>query len=167
MRMIVRFVGAVALASLLFAFICRAQKQQNPSPRIQSAQTVYFRNLTGSDAVGKNAAAELKKWGKYRLVADPKEADLILVLTADSTQIGKLVVPVTEQADPISDNEQNSETSVPAAKPSPSRYAYLTVIDRRTGETLWNDKHLWGGLLTGFNSAGERLIKELENQEKK
>jgi hypothetical protein len=49
-------------------------------------------------------------------------------------------------------------------KQSPTRYAYLTVIDRKTGDILWSDKHLWGGLLTGVNSVGERLIKELEKQ---
>jgi hypothetical protein len=41
------------------------------------------------------------------------------------------------------------------------------VIDPKTGGNLRNDQHLWGGLLTGFNSVGARLIKELENQTKK
>ena len=166
MGMPARF-AATAFALLLFSCTCRAQKEKAQSPRILSAGAVYFRNLTGSDAVGKSAIAGLKKWGKYRLVAEPAQADLIFVLTADNTQDGKVVVPVMDQTDPIADSEQNSESPVPAAKQSPARYAYLTVIDGKTGETLWNDKHLWGGLLTGFNSAGERLVKELENQEKK
>jgi hypothetical protein len=50
---------------------------------------------------------------------------------------------------------------------SPTRYAYLTVIDSKTGDNLWSDKHRWGGLLTGFNSVGKRLVKELEDQTKK
>jgi len=41
------------------------------------------------------------------------------------------------------------------------------VIDPKTGGNLWSDQHLWGALLTGFNSVGARLIKELENQTKK
>jgi len=49
-------------------------------------------------------------------------------------------------------------------KQSPTRYAYLTVIDAATGDKLWSKEHLWGGLLTGFNSAGARLIRELEKQ---
>jgi hypothetical protein len=44
---------------------------------------------------------------------------------------------------------------------------YLTVIDPKTGENLWSDSHQWGGLLTGFNTTGERLVKKLENQTKK
>jgi hypothetical protein len=40
------------------------------------------------------------------------------------------------------------------------------VIDPKTGNNLWSDSHIWGGLLTGTNSAGERLIKELQKQMK-
>jgi hypothetical protein len=54
-----------------------AQKQLAQSPRILSAKSVYFNNKTGSDAVGKNALAQLRKWGKFQLVTDPKQADLI------------------------------------------------------------------------------------------
>ena len=50
---------------------------------------------------------------------------------------------------------------------SPIRYVYLTVIDPITGDNLWSDSHRWGGVLTGFNTAGERLVKKLENQTKK
>jgi hypothetical protein len=49
-------------------------------------------------------------------------------------------------------------------KQAPVRYAYLTVIDPKTGENLWSDSHRWGGLLTGINSVGARLVKELEEQ---
>jgi glucose dehydrogenase len=42
--------------------------------------------------------------------------------------------------------------------------AYLTVIDAKTGANLWSAKHLWGGLVTGFNNVGERLVKEFEKQ---
>jgi hypothetical protein len=52
-------------------------------------------------------------------------------------------------------------------KQSPSRYAFLTVIDPKTWENLWSDRHQWGGLLTGFNSVGECLVKKLENQTQK
>jgi len=47
-------------------------------------------------------------------------------------------------------------------KLAPVRYAFLTVIDPETGENLWTDSHQWGGLLTGFDSVGVRLVKKLE-----
>ena len=42
--------------------------------------------------------------------------------------------------------------------------AYLTVDDAVTGERLWSGSHAWGGLLTGFNSAGRRLVHRLRKQ---
>jgi len=38
------------------------------------------------------------------------------------------------------------------------------VIDPNTGERLWDASHVWGGLLTGFNSVGQLLVKELRQQ---
>jgi len=46
----------------------------------------------------------------------------------------------------------------------------LTVVDTAdtaTGEKVWSGEHVWGGLLTGFNSVGGRLIKDFEKQNKK
>jgi len=101
-----------------------------------------------------------------RLVTDPKQADLIFLLSADSYKGGNIIF-----ADGQTGNTTEghiSEDPVPNYnKQSPTRYAYLTVIDAKTGDNLWSDKHQWGGLLTGFNSVGERLIRELQSQTKK
>ena len=67
-----------------------AEKQLARSPRILSAKSVYFYNKTASDAVGKNALAQLRRWGKFQLVADPKQADLILILSADPSNGGNI-----------------------------------------------------------------------------
>jgi len=161
------------LRSFILVFTCLpllapavAQKQLAQSPRILSAKSVYFNNQTGSDAVGKNALEQLKKWGKFQLLADPKQADLIIFLSADPYKDGNIVF-ASGQTGRIDDGRITEDTVPNYNKQSPTRYAYLTVIDRKTGENLWSDKHLWGGLLTGFNSVGERLIKELEKQSKK
>jgi hypothetical protein len=143
-----------------------AQKQLAQSPRILSAKTFYFDNQTGSDAVGKNALGQLKKWGKFQLVSDRKQADLIFLLSADPYRGGNIVFASGQTGS--TENGHVTEDPVPNYnKQSPTRYAYLTVIDPKTRDNLWSDKHLWGGLLTGFNSVGERLVKELENQTKK
>lgn len=63
------------------------------------------------------------------------------------------------------ENGEVTEDAVPNYnKQSPTRYAYLTVIDTKTGDNLWSDKRLRGGLLTGFNSVGGRFVKQLQNQ---
>jgi len=47
-----------------------------------------------------------------------------------------------------------------------TREAYLSVVDRATGDLMWSDSHAWGGLLTGTNSAGARMVKKLEKEMK-
>ena len=166
MRISQHFFVIFVLTNLLIASPAAAQRQLAQSPQILSAKAVYFQNQTGSDAVGKNAMAQLEKWGKFRLAADPKLADLIFLLSADPCKGGNIIFASGRTGN--TDDGHMTEDPVPNYnKQSPMRYAYLTVIDPKTGDNLWSDKHVWGGLLTGRNSVGERLIKELESQTKK
>ncbi len=167
MRISGRFLLLIVLASSLAAVASTAQRQLAKSPWILSAKTVYFDNQTGSDEVGEKALAQLKKWGKYQLVADPKQADLIFLLSVDPYR-GKMIYS-GGQTGTIDDGHITKDPVPDYDYPYPNqnRDAYLTVIDVKTGSTLWNDSHVWGGLLTGFNSVGERLIKELEDDTKK
>jgi len=156
------------LLAALFAisFASSAQRQLAHSPRIQHAKTVIFLNQTGSDAVGSESLAQLKKWGKYKIVNDRSQADLIFLLSADPYHGGNIIF-ADGQTGSIDDNGRIAQDRVPSySKASPTRYAYLSVIDAKTGDNLWTDKHAWGGLLTGFNSVGARLIHELEKQTK-
>ncbi len=156
----------VLVTTLLLAGSAPAQKQLAQSPGIQNARCAFFKNQTGSDEVGKNAVAKLKKWGKFKLVDDPKQADVILLLSADPYKNGNIVF-ASGQTGSV-DNGHVTEDPVPNYnKQSPTRYAYLTVIDPKTGDNLWSDSHQWGGLLTGFNSVGAQLVGELEKQTKR
>jgi hypothetical protein len=157
---------AVLLMTLLVAGYGSAQKQLAQSPRIQAAKYAFFKNQTGSDEVGKNAVWALKKWGKFQLVDDPKRADVILLLSADPYKNGNIIF-ASGQTGSVDDGHVTEDSVPNYNKQSPTRYAYLTVIDPKTGDNLWSDGHRWGGLLTGFNSVGERLVKKLENQTKK
>jgi len=142
-----------------------AQKQMAHSPSIFTAKTVYFENQTGSDSVGKSAVDELRKWGKYKLVGDRKDADLIFLLSADPYRGGEILL-ASGQTGTIQDGQLREDTVANYNKSSPTREVYLTVIESRTGANLWSDKHVWGGRLTGFNSAGARLVKKLKSQTK-
>jgi len=159
-------VTTLLVASLLVVTPADAQKQLAQSPRIVSARSAFFKNQTGSDEVGKNAVAELKKWGKFQLVDDPKQADVILLLSADPYRNGDIVF-ASGQTGSV-ENGHITEDRVPNYnKQLPTRYAYLTVIDPKSGDNLWSDTHQWGGLLTGYNSVGARLVRELQKQMKK
>lgn len=159
-----------AVFGFLVAVFCvqtPAQKQLAKTPQILSAKLVYFKNTTGSDPVGKNALAALRKWQKYQLVTEPNQADLIFFLSGDPYKGGDLVFADGQTGNIDSGGNVTKDSTPNFNKLAPTRYAYLTVIDRRTGNVLWSDSHVWGGLLTGFDSAGARLIKELQNQTEK
>jgi len=156
--------AALLLALLVSVSSSSAQKQLAHSPRILNAKTVFFLNTTGSDAVGSEALAQLKKWGKYKIVSERSQADLILLLSADPYHGGDVLL-ASGQTGTIHDDGRITTDSVPNySKAVPTRDAYLSVIDSHSGENLWSDHHVWGGLLTGFNSVGARLVRKLESQ---
>lgn len=145
----------------------QTEKRNAKSPRILSAKTVYLKNATSSDSVGKNALDALIKWGKFQVVADPSHADLIFLLSSDPYKGGDIIF-ASGQTGEVDGGGQITKDSGPTFnKLAPTKYAYLTVIDRRSGEDLWDAEHVWGGLLTGFNSVGARLVKKLEDQTKR
>ena len=167
MRSSAFLVVALLFACLTFPLSVDSQKQMAKSPKILSAKTVYFDNQTGADAVGAAALAQLKKWGRFQIIQDRKSADLVLLLSADPYN-GGYVIYSGGQTGTIDSNGHVQEDRVPNYnRQAPVRDAYLTVIDPKTGHNLWSASHVWGGLLTGKNSAGERLLKELEKQVEK
>lgn len=156
----------LGLAFLLAPFAAECQKGSAKSPKIQSSKTVYFDDQTGIDAVGAAALAQLKKWGRFQIVQDKKSADLVLLLSADPYN-GGYIIFASGQTGTV-DSGHVQEDRVPNyTRQSSVRDAHLTVIDPKTGQNLWTDSHVWGGLLTGANSVGERLVKKLEKQVEK
>jgi hypothetical protein len=90
--------------------------------------------------------------------------DLVFLLSADPYHGGYIIL-ASGQTGTVDSSGHVQEDRVPNYhKQAPVRDAYLTVINPKTGQNLWSASHVWGGLLTGKNSVGERLIKKLENQ---
>jgi hypothetical protein len=137
------------LTNLIAPISARAQKQSAKSPKILSAKTVYFDNQTGVDAVGIAALAQLGKWGRFQVVQDKKVADLIFLLSADPYQGGYIVFASGQTGTTDADGHIQQDRVPNYNRQAPVRDAYLTVIDPRSGQTLWSDSHVWGGLLTG------------------
>jgi hypothetical protein len=163
----VHFLTLVALATLAFAAPAQDMKHHGLPPKILSAKSVYFDDRTDSRHIRDKALSQLKKWGRFEIVKDPTQADLILLLSA-SPYKGGYIIYSGGQTGTIQKSGNIEADPVPTFnRASPVRYAYLTVIDPDTGEGLWNGFHVWGGLLTGFNTVGERLVKNFEKQSKK
>jgi TonB family protein len=147
------------LAVHFVATLAIAQESLSQSAEISSAKTIYFKNQTGSAAVGVNALAALKKWSRFRIVQDQKQADLILLLSLEPYQGPDSASRQT------GDLDNGDVSNIPNwDRQKPTRYAYLTLIDPKSGESLWDGFRVWGGLLTGFDSVGERLVAEFEKQ---
>lgn len=87
---------------------------------------------------------ELVAWGRFE-IADQNQAQLLIVL---STQ---------EFTDDEFSRAGGLDRDASQAPRKPLS-AFLTVIDGSTGDRVWIDSCPWGGLLTGKNSAGRRLI---------
>ncbi len=161
-----RVLGPLSLAFLMMCSPALAQKERARSPRILNAKTVYFFNRSGSLEVGTEALIALKKWNKYEIVTDRNQADLILLFDCDP-YLGGDVLYSGGPTGTVHDDGRITHDPVPNyTKTRPTRYAYLYVIDTTNGQTLWSAHRPWGGLLTGFNSAGARLIRKLEKQTK-
>ncbi len=139
------------IAILLTATIAFAQKEQKPAPEaLGAAKTAYFEDRTAAPEVGKAALEELKRWGHYKLVDKRLDADIMILLSRQP-----VAAAVARGAD---------ETTRRYADQGQPKSVYLTIIDLQREEILWGDRHVWGGLLTGQNSAGVKLVKELEKK---
>ena len=158
--------AALIVAALVLPTASQDHKHSNLAPKLLTAKSVYFEDRTGAAHVGEKALEQLKKWGRFQIVTEEKQADLIILLSAQPYKGGQIAISggQTGTIDPngniVMDPAPNFN------KLAPVRYAFLTVIDPKTDENLWSDSHQWGGLLTGFDSVGERLVKKLEKQMK-
>src|SRR5690348_14460258 len=52
-------------------------------PQIASAKTVYIDNQSGVAKLGDRCYTQIEKWGRFKVVQDPKAADLIFLLSAN------------------------------------------------------------------------------------
>jgi hypothetical protein len=145
----------------------QAQKQPVDASKMYGAKTIYFDDRTNADAAANQALAQLKKWGRFQIVSDRQQADVIFLLS-ESAYRGGYIVPAPGSADSADSKPRVKMDPAPdSGWHAPVRACYLTVIDPRTGDSLWSDSHVWGGVLTGKNSACERVVKELQSQMKK
>lgn len=140
---------------LVSGFLTEVKAQKRPLPRkLLSAKSVYFDNETGFTAVGDDAVRELQKWGRFQVVRRRDDAELVFVLSSEVYYDGDVSKPAYNG---------DFEPDLLHLPHKPAN-AYLTVLDGVSGQRLWTSSHAWGGLLTGFNSAGRRLVNRLRKQ---
>ena len=75
----------LALAVVLVVSPVYAADKYPPLPAsIIAAKTVYIDNQTGSSQITDKAYEALSKWGRFKIVKDAKDANLVLRFTADT-----------------------------------------------------------------------------------
>jgi len=90
------------------------------------------------------AEQELTAWNRFRLVDDPKQADLVFIFSANPYTGDYLTRKGADE------------------RPVKVDGTILTVIDPHTGEELWSDSKRWGSIrIAGETKA---LIDELRSQ---
>lgn len=164
MRISIHLFLLCILTSLPSPIAAQDQRHAKLPAKFLSARSVYFDDQTGVAAVGDKALGQLKEWGRFQIVPDRRQADLIILLSAEPPNGGRIITAAGQTGTVGKDGHIELDRVPTFNKLAPVRYAYLTVIDPQTGEPLWSDSHRWGGLLTGFNSAGESLIKKLKKK---
>ena len=113
----------VALATLAVPGPPQDKNQHGLRPKILTAKSVYFDDQTGAYVVGEKPLSQLKKWGRFKIVKDPKQADLIFLLSADPYKGGYIVYSGGETGT-VEKSGNVSEDPVPTfKKAAPVRYA--------------------------------------------
>jgi len=153
MRRRATFLAAIFV--LVSGFLTGAVAQRRAlATKLFTAKSVYFDNETGFTAVGDDAVRELQRWGRFQVVRRRDDAELVFVLSSE-------IYYDDDVSKPAYNGDFEPDLLHLPHKPA---YAYLTVLDALSGRKLWASSHAWGGLLTGFNSAGRRLVSRLRKQ---
>ncbi|MGB9233148.1 MAG: hypothetical protein WCC04_01960 [Terriglobales bacterium] len=152
------------LVFVLFTFaveIAAKERHLPLPPQITAAKTVYIDNQSGLAKLGDRAYEQLTKWGHFQVIQDRKQADLILLMSARAYD-GGYITSGGGTTGTIDESGNINTTNNPTYTSHVSvNYTFLTVIDPKTGDSLWSDSKRWGNLYTGFHSATKGLIDEL------
>jgi hypothetical protein len=77
--------NTVALALFLVVSPIHAKDKHAPLPAsVIAAKTVYIDNQTGHAEITDRAYDALSKWGRFKILKDAKDADLVLRFTANT-----------------------------------------------------------------------------------
>ncbi|HEY4741132.1 MAG TPA: hypothetical protein VIH76_11105 [Candidatus Acidoferrales bacterium] len=77
--------AVAALAIALVVYPIHAKDKHVPLPAsVIAAKTVYIDNQTGHSEITDRAVDALTKWGRFKILTEAKDADLVLRFTADT-----------------------------------------------------------------------------------
>ena len=136
-----------AWAALPFSAAAGKDKHVLIPTKILRSDTVYIDCKACPRALanaGKTANLELRDWGRFRVVDDPRYADLVFMYSGNP-YLGDYIT-----------------RDGPDTRPVHIETTFMTIIDPKTGDGLWMDARKWGSLRV--SGATKDLIEELRHQ---
>jgi hypothetical protein len=132
--------------------------------KVLAARRIYVENRTNDARLQNDAYLELAKWGRFQLVDSAKKADVVLRLnggdTATLVQTGEKTYLYNSS---VGGRWQEGTEQIPGG------FTRLTLIDAKTGSTLWSDqrrtigaeakRHIVDGLRDAIDQGEKALWK--------
>ena len=150
----------------LTLFASAAPKHMPLSPALMQAKGIYIDNQTPDcPQCSDQAYDELKKWGRFQVVTDPKDADLLFVLKSTSSERPVSVVSNTNSS---STNSSQTSSSVISVE---DYTMFLTVVNAHTNQQLYSNgaywRFKWSKPTTTLIKELRKRIEDEENEPKK
>jgi hypothetical protein len=136
MKFFARVLIAISFFTVFGAVPVRGNEKRASLPsRVLSAATVFVENQTTSAELTNTAYTELSKWGRLQVVDTAQKADIVLRLSNGNSV---RFVPGGESA-PAADPKAGRQNFVGADEAVPPGSTRVSVIDPKTGNSLWSD----------------------------
>lgn len=144
--------AVIVLALLVVTGIANSKDKHAPLPsQVLTAKKVYIDNQSGFAQVMDRAYDELTKWGRFKIVQNPQDADLLLRFSAETTpgQSGSVsTYDYKTNAWQHGTVTTGGDTTV-----------HFAVVDPKTSSILWSATKG-----KPFHSQTREDIKELKNR---
>jgi hypothetical protein len=129
---------SVFFLALVFLSVERSQANEKRGAvpeKVLSAKTIYVDNQTTDAELQHDAYMGLDKWGRYEIVDSRQKADVVLRLEGSS------IVKFAPGGDSSATHNPTpaSEKSAAGEELAPPGCTRLTLIDPKSGTTLWSD----------------------------
>ncbi len=146
--------SALALMLLAVGFVSPASaatKHMPLPPPLLQGKHVYIDNQTPDcPECADQVYNELTKWPRFEVVSDPKQADLVFVLTSSSSER-----PVVINSNTTGSSTNSTVTSVE------DYTVYLTITDAHTSQRLYSNGEYWR---FRWSKPSVTLIKKLRER---
>ena len=151
---------------LALTSVAWADKHAPLPDAVLQAKTIYLENQSGYAYIADRAYDELMKWGRYKIVTSKKEADLILLFGSSEYQGPSTTTGTVVMNDSYGNNKPTTGTVVSNTTSSQEGVTHITVLDAKSGESLWRDSRQWGAYRSATRGLVKDLRKRVEEQEK-